>query len=86
MSKFAALDKVKKPVQPELEPVAATKTGRKAGKSSNADFQQVSILLHRDTRYQVGNILSRMKHEDTGTIDLSELTDMLLRNWISEHA
>jgi hypothetical protein len=74
------------PVQePDAPPSARTRpqrrkasVGRPPGKSSNPDWQLTSVLLRKENKKAAATILLNRD----GSLDLSELLDQLLEQWV----
>ncbi len=62
-----------------LEPEPARST-RRAGKRSDPDYKQFSVLLRKDTHKQV---VRSLDDADTGQ-DVSELVQQLLAQWVKK--
>lgn len=56
--------------------------GRPAGKRSNPDYEPTTVLLRKHTKRKASRLLEDINSEH----DLSELIELLLVSWISEHS
>ena len=56
--------------------------GRPPGKRSDPNYETLTVLVHKDTRYQADLMLLQQQQqpEQNGPKDLSELVDTLLRS------
>lgn len=64
----------------ETPPLHSPGRGRPRGKRSNPDYEPTTLLLRKDTKRAV----SRRLEDEGGEMDLSDLVQHLLANWLKQ--